>query len=269
MKARAARDPHQGLHDGRARPDREDREEAARRGAAELVEAGLGSCPGGGAEIFAERVHQAIYHLKISGDEWLAIARNGAPRRAARSNCTMLHGHIETLEERVDHLDRAARLQDETGGFQTYIPLSFHPDNSELAHLPGPDRARRAARDRRRAPDARQLPARQGLLDPARTIPIAQLALALRRRRRRRHGGRGEDLPRGRRDDAAAGRSARSSCSGSATPAASRSSATRCTTWCGRATQSSRRSGPRRRSVSAPGATAFPRARDPVLTPFA
>lgn len=104
---------------------------------AELREAGLGSCPGGGAEVFAARIHQEGYHVKISGDEWLALART-VHEAGLRSNCTMLHGHVETPEERVDHLDRLRRLQDETGGFQTYIPLSFHPENSEWAHVEGP-----------------------------------------------------------------------------------------------------------------------------------
>lgn len=103
----------------------------------ELVEAGLGSVPGGGAEVFADRVHQESYHLKISGDEWLDIART-VHQAGLRSNCTMLHGHIETKAERIDHLDRLRRLQDETHGFQTYIPLSFHPDNTEMSDVPGP-----------------------------------------------------------------------------------------------------------------------------------
>ncbi len=103
----------------------------------ELIEAGLGSVPGGGAEVFSERVRKDTYHLKISGDEWLGIARK-VHNAGLRSNCTMLHGHIETVEERVDHLDRLRRLQDETKGFQTYIPLSFHPENSEMADVPGP-----------------------------------------------------------------------------------------------------------------------------------
>jgi aminodeoxyfutalosine synthase len=103
----------------------------------ELKEAGLGSCPGGGAEIFSERIHREGYRLKISGERWLALTRQ-VHRAGLRSNCTMLHGHIETLEEKVDHLDRLRRLQDETQGFQTYIPLSFHPANNEWSHLPGP-----------------------------------------------------------------------------------------------------------------------------------
>lgn len=104
---------------------------------AELKEAGLDSLPGGGAEIFADRVHRAIFPLKIGGDRWLELAR-AAHRAGLRSNCTMLYGHIETLEERVDHLDRLRALQDETGGFQTFIPLSFHPDNTEMADIPAP-----------------------------------------------------------------------------------------------------------------------------------
>ena len=104
---------------------------------AELKEAGLDSLPGGGAEVFAERVHQEIFPLKIGGDRWLEIAR-AAHEAGLKSNCTMLYGHIETLDERVDHLERLRGLQDETGGFQTYIPLSFHPDNSEMSDLPAP-----------------------------------------------------------------------------------------------------------------------------------
>ena len=104
----------------------------------ELAEAGLGSCPGGGAEVFADRVRDEGYDKKNTGQEWLDTAR-AVHEAGLRSNCTMLHGHIETPEERVDHLDRLRLLQDETGGFQTYIPLSFHPANTEWSHLPGPD----------------------------------------------------------------------------------------------------------------------------------
>ncbi|MFT5285390.1 MAG: aminodeoxyfutalosine synthase [Planctomycetota bacterium] len=100
----------------------------------ELVEAGLGSCPGGGAEVFADRIHREGYRQKISGDVWIETART-VHAAGLRSNCTMLHGHIETFEERVDHHDRLRTLQDETGGFQTYIPLSFHSDNNEWSHM--------------------------------------------------------------------------------------------------------------------------------------
>jgi aminodeoxyfutalosine synthase len=142
----------------------------------ELIEAGLGSVPGGGAEVFSERVRQATYHLKISGDEWLAIART-VHRAGLRSNCTLLHGHIETPDERADHLDRLRRLQDETGGFQTYIPLSFHPENSELADLPGPsalDELRELAVGRLMLDNIPHVKAYWILLD----VPIAQLALS-------------------------------------------------------------------------------------------
>jgi aminodeoxyfutalosine synthase len=142
----------------------------------ELVDAGLGSVPGGGAEIFSERVRQATYHLKISGDEWLAIARK-VHRAGLKSNCTMLHGHVETIDERVDHLDRLRRLQDETGGFQTYIPLSFHPENSEMADVPGPtalDELREIAVGRLMLDNIAHVKAYWILMD----VPIAQLALA-------------------------------------------------------------------------------------------
>jgi aminodeoxyfutalosine synthase len=100
-----------------------------------LKDAGLGSCPGGGAEIFAKRVRDIICTDKISGEEWLDIARQ-VHRAGVRSNATMLYGHVETDEERVDHLLRLRELQDETGGFQVLIPLAFHPENTALAHLP-------------------------------------------------------------------------------------------------------------------------------------
>jgi len=142
----------------------------------ELIEAGLGSVPGGGAEVFSERVRQETYHLKISGDEWLEIARK-VHQAGLKSNCTMLHGHIETPAERVDHLDRLRRLQDETGGFQTYIPLSFHPDNSEMADVPGPtalDELREMAVARLLLDNIPHVKAYWILMD----VPIAQLALS-------------------------------------------------------------------------------------------
>ncbi|HVS10711.1 MAG TPA: aminofutalosine synthase MqnE [Planctomycetota bacterium] len=142
----------------------------------ELKEAGLGSVPGGGAEVFSERVRALTYHLKISGEEWLRVARK-VHRAGLRSNCTMLHGHIETPEERVDHLDRLRRLQDETGGFQTYIPLSFHPENSEMAHVEGPtalDELREIAVGRLMLDNVPHVKAYWILMD----VPIAQLALA-------------------------------------------------------------------------------------------
>ena len=99
-----------------------------------LVAAGLDSCPGGGAEIFAERVRTVICDHKTSGDRWLEIAR-AVHDAGVKSNCTMLYGHIETAEERVDHLVRLRELQDGTGGFQCFIPLAFHPDHTRLEQI--------------------------------------------------------------------------------------------------------------------------------------
>src|SRR5688500_12635964 len=103
----------------------------------ELMGAGLDSLPGGGAEIFAERVRRKICHDKCDADRYLAIHRI-AHGLGLRTNVTMLYGHIETLEERVDHMLRARALQDETGGFQAFIPLAFHPDNNQMRKLPAP-----------------------------------------------------------------------------------------------------------------------------------
>jgi len=96
--------------------------------------AGVDSLPGGGAEIFADRVRHIICDHKIDGNEWLETARI-AHNLGLRSNATMLYGHIENDEDRVDHLLRLRSLQDETGGFQTFIPLAFHPANTALGHL--------------------------------------------------------------------------------------------------------------------------------------
>jgi aminodeoxyfutalosine synthase len=106
----------------------------------ELMAAGLQSLPGGGAEIFAERVRRKICHDKCDGERWLAIHRT-AHRLGMRSNVTMLYGHIESAEDRVDHMLRARALQDETGGFQAFIPLAFHPDNNQMRKLPAPTAA--------------------------------------------------------------------------------------------------------------------------------
>jgi aminodeoxyfutalosine synthase len=102
-----------------------------------LMEAGLDSLPGGGAEIFAERVRRKIAHDKADADRYLAIHRL-AHRLGMRSNVTMLYGHIETMEERLAHMLRARALQDETGGFQAFSPLAFHPDNNQMRKLPAP-----------------------------------------------------------------------------------------------------------------------------------
>jgi aminodeoxyfutalosine synthase len=97
--------------------------------------AGLDSCPGGGAEIFAERVRNEICDHKTDGKRWLEIARM-VHATGIKTNCTMLYGHIETVEERIDHLLALRDLQDETNGFQCLIPLAFHPQNTALDHLP-------------------------------------------------------------------------------------------------------------------------------------
>jgi aminodeoxyfutalosine synthase len=102
-----------------------------------LIAAGLGSLPGGGAEVFADRVRQKICADKVDAEGWLDVHRT-AHQLGLRSNCTILYGHIETVEERVDHLLRLRALQDETGGFQTFIPLAFHNENNALERLPGP-----------------------------------------------------------------------------------------------------------------------------------
>jgi aminodeoxyfutalosine synthase len=99
--------------------------------------AGVDSLPGGGAEVLVERVRRELYPKKISAERWLEVAR-AAHAHGLRSNATMLYGHVETLEERVEHLCRLRALQDETGGFMCFIPLAFHPENTQLAHLPGP-----------------------------------------------------------------------------------------------------------------------------------
>lgn len=103
----------------------------------DLREAGLGSMPGGGAEIFHPEVRDKICEHKADGSHWLHIHRT-AHRLGIKTNCTMLYGHIENDYHRIDHLIRLRELQDETGGFQTFIPLAFHPDNTGLAHIKKP-----------------------------------------------------------------------------------------------------------------------------------
>ncbi len=101
----------------------------------QLKDAGVDSLPGGGAEIFADRVRHIICDHKIDGSQWIETAKL-AHNMGLRSNATMLYGHVENDEDRVDHLLKLRSLQDETGGFQTFIPLAFHPDNTPLQHLP-------------------------------------------------------------------------------------------------------------------------------------
>jgi aminodeoxyfutalosine synthase len=100
-----------------------------------MKEPGVDSCPGGGAEIFHPRVRKIICDHKTSGQMWLNTARK-AHQAGLHSNATMLYGHVETEEERVDHLVKLRELQDETHGFVAFIPLAFHPDNTALSHIP-------------------------------------------------------------------------------------------------------------------------------------
>lgn len=102
-----------------------------------LIDAGLGSLPGGGAEIFHPEIRDQICEHKADAGNWLEIHRI-AHRLGLRSNCTMLYGHLERPTHRIDHLCRLRELQDETGGFQTFIPLAFHPENTGLAQIPKP-----------------------------------------------------------------------------------------------------------------------------------
>ncbi len=103
----------------------------------EMKAAGLGSLPGGGAEIFNPEVRSVLCEHKADADEWIKIHR-AAHGVGLRSNATMLYGSIEKPEHRIEHLLKLRELQDETGGFQTFIPLAFHPDNTRLSHIPKP-----------------------------------------------------------------------------------------------------------------------------------
>lgn len=96
-----------------------------------LRDAGLDTLPGGGAEVFGRGVRMKITDRKLAAEDWIAVHRT-AHRLGIRSNCTMLYGHVETLEDRVEHLSILRDLQDETGGFLAYIPLAYHPDNNAL-----------------------------------------------------------------------------------------------------------------------------------------
>ncbi len=100
-----------------------------------MIAAGVDSMPGGGAEIFADRVRHIICDHKIDGSEWLETAEL-AHSLGLKSNATMLYGHVENEEDRIDHMVRLRAVQDRTRGFQTFIPLAFHPDNTALGHLP-------------------------------------------------------------------------------------------------------------------------------------
>jgi aminodeoxyfutalosine synthase len=101
----------------------------------QLKNAGLGSLPGGGAEIFSPRVRSLVCPEKLSGEKWLEIMRE-AHELGLRSNATMLYGHVESEEERIDHMLKLRQLQDETRGFMSFIPLAFHPANTQLSDKP-------------------------------------------------------------------------------------------------------------------------------------
>ena len=107
---------------------------------ADLLDAGLGSMPGGGAEIFHPEVRDRLCEHKADGNNWLEIHRT-AHRMGLRTNCTMLYGCVEQDYHRIDHLVRLRELQDETGGFQTFIPLAFHPENTGLSEIVKPSAA--------------------------------------------------------------------------------------------------------------------------------
>jgi aminodeoxyfutalosine synthase len=109
--------------------------EALRR----LRDAGHDTMPGGGAEVFSPRVRRIIADRKVPAETWLEVHRE-AHGQGLRTNATLLFGHFETPEEQVDHMRRLRELQDDTGGFQAFIPLPFLPGNTDFAYLPGPTR---------------------------------------------------------------------------------------------------------------------------------
>ena len=124
------------------------------------AEAGLDTLPGGGAEVFSTGVRATIADQKLTGEEWIRVHRT-AHALGIRTNCTMLYGHVETADDRIAHLAMLRELQDETGGFLTYIPLAYHPDHNELGEelgrsRHGDDRLRRPEEPRRRPAVPRQ-----------------------------------------------------------------------------------------------------------------
>jgi aminodeoxyfutalosine synthase len=102
-----------------------------------LKEAGMDSCPGGGAEIFREPTRSMICAHKTNGERWLELSGK-CHAAGLKTNATMLYGHIESIEDRVDHFVRLREQQDKSGGFQCFIPLAFYPPGTQLSHLPGP-----------------------------------------------------------------------------------------------------------------------------------
>ena len=123
---------HQGADRGGDRPPGADREDlASAKSCSRMKEAGLTSLPGGGAEVFSTAVRATIAERKLTGEEWIRVHRV-AHELGIPTNCTMLYGHVETAEDRIEHLSMLRALQDDTGGFLTYIPLAYHPDHNEL-----------------------------------------------------------------------------------------------------------------------------------------
>ena len=166
----------------------------------DMIDAGLGSLPGGGAEIFHPEVRDQICEHKADAGRWLDIHRT-AHELGLRSNARCSTATSRTPYHRIDHLIRLRELQDETGGFQTFIPLAFHPDNTGLAHIKKPS----SLMDLRTMAVSRLMldnfAAHQGVLDHARHRHGPGRA-GLRGRRPRRHGAARADLSRRRRDDA-------------------------------------------------------------------
>jgi aminodeoxyfutalosine synthase len=129
-----------------AKHDKLSIEEVLRR----LRDAGLGSLPGGGAEIFHPEVREIICDGKLDADEWIEVHRT-AHKMGIKSNCTMLYGHVEKAEHKVDHLLRLRALQDDTGGFNAFIPLAYHPENNYMGlkyHTTGTEDLRHIAASR-------------------------------------------------------------------------------------------------------------------------
>ena len=162
----------------------------------ELKAAGLGSLPGGGAEVFADRVRRLVAPGKESPEIWFHV-HDTAHRLGIPTHCTILYGHVETYEERVDHMLRLREQQDRTGGFLAFIPLAFHPENTVFErrgwrHTTGTDDLKMLAV---LAADARQRAEHQGLLDHDGHAARRRRA-PLRRERRAGDGRAGGDLPR-------------------------------------------------------------------------
>jgi cyclic dehypoxanthinyl futalosine synthase len=100
-----------------------------------LQAAGLGSLPGGGGEILVDRVRKSITRGKVLTDDWLDVMRVWH-ELGGKSSATMMFGHVETLAERIEHLERLRQLQDETGGFTAFICWTFQPEHTDMAHIP-------------------------------------------------------------------------------------------------------------------------------------